>query len=357
MAHGRSCFRLRSCQFAAGRRSGDRRQVNTRVGNVRRSDGPLAQRWRRHTAHGCGATVTHATLGGAGTQAFVRPERPAQPTGSTITLTVHHDKAVAHPGNTPTTGSTATRAHRPTPERRRMAPTTSGGGLLPGWRCLQNGLQRLIQLQLHQRAAERSHSVSGERELHLDAHRTRYVYRQPVAARGKRQVPRGRRLLVRRRWHLQQYPPGEIQQNTCTETAGSGDKWEQTLITVPSPRPPASSTIPRPRSPSAGSSAATLVCRRRRTGACVTGRTDRLVRKGVVFPVPQRSDANDFLLGQVRERAAHSPTLSGTLTRGQLSTSSSPTHCRSTSRSRSTPTKTGNRALHFHGTVTFSRVQ
>lgn len=307
------------------------------------------------TAHGCGATVTHPTWGGAGTKLSFDLNIPRNPTGSTITLTVHHDTAVAHPGGYPNDWLDGNQSPSP-----HSGEAPNGTDYQWEVSCRAGAVYKTVFSGSYSfnytnaplnGATPYQESASFTWTLtELDT----YTASQPQA---------GGSVRYREVADFSYVADGSSafgqagQQNTCTETAGSSDRWEQTLIDG-ALTPPAG-VVHDPTTSLAfgwflGSNAGLPSAQ---NGTVCNGPDGPLVEKGVVFPVPQRSDANDFLLAQSGEDSAFAYALgntsSGTVQYQQLPYTlpldvEVPQHSNQDGQSGE---------LHFHGTVTFSRVQ
>ena len=307
------------------------------------------------TAHGCGATVTHATWGGAGTKLSFDLNVPSNPTGSTITLTVHHDKAMAHPGRYPNDWLNGNQSPSP-----HSGEAPNGTDYQWEVSCRAGAVYKTVfsgsysfnytNAPLNGATPYQEHASFTWTLTELDTYTASQS--QPGGSVRYREVADFSYVAD----GTSAYGQAD-QQNTCTETAGSGDKWEQTLIDG-ALTPPAG-VVHNPTTSLAfgwflGSNAGLPSTQ---NGTVCNGPDGPTVQTRVVFPVPQRSDANDFLLAQSGEDNAFSyalgNTASATVQYQQLPYTlplnvEVPQHANQSGQSGE---------LHFHGTVTFSRVQ
>lgn len=307
------------------------------------------------TAQGCGATVTHATWGGGGTKLSFDLNVPRNPSGSTITLTVHHDKAVADPGRYPNDWLDGNQSPSP-----HSGEAPNGTDYQWDVSCRAGAVYKTVfsgSYSFNYTSAPLNGATSYQENASFTWTLTEldtYTASQPQP---------GGSVRYREVADFSYVADGSSaygqadQLNTCTETAGSGDKWEQTLIDG-ALTPPAA-VVHSPTTSLAfgwflGSNAGLPSTQ---NGTVCKGPDGPSVQKGVVFPVPQRSDANDFLLGQSGEDSAFSyalgNTASATVQYQQLPYTlplnvEVPQHSNQGGQSGE---------LHFHGTVTFSRVQ
>ena len=307
------------------------------------------------TAHGCGATVTHATWGGAGTKLSFDLNVPSHPTGSTITLTVRHDKAVAEPGKDPNAWLSGNQSPSP-----HSGEAPNGTDYQWEVSCQAGAVYKTVFTGSYSFNYSNA-PLNGGTPYQENASFTwtlteldTYTASQPQSGEASATA----RLLTSPT--LPMAAPHTVRRVSRTPVLrrpAPATRGSRRSLTMPSPRRPASSTIP-PTSLAVGwflGSNAGLPSTQ--NGTTCNGPDGPLVEKGLVSPVPQRNDANDFLLTQSGEDNAFSYALGITgpaTVQYQQLPYTLPLDVEVPQRSNQDG-QSGE--LHFHGTVTFSRVR
>ena len=281
-------------------------------------------------------------MGWRGTKLSFDLNVPRNPSGSTITLTVHHDKAVADPGRYPNDWLDGNQSPSP-----HSGEAPNGTDYQWDVSCRAGAVYKTVfsgSYSFNYTSAPLNGATSYQENASFTWTLTEldtYTASQPQP---------GGSVRYREVADFSYVADGSSaygqadQLNTCTETAGSGDKWEQTLIDG-ALTPPAA-VVHSPTTSLAfgwflGSNAGLPSTR---NGTVCKGPDGPSVQKGVVFPCHSAATPTTSCLVSP-ERTAHFPTLSGTLPRRQFGYQQLPLHAAArASKSRSIPTKAGNRA-------------